>query len=182
MVRAVLGGVAVVGVAAGCSVYVDGEPAAEGQSATTTEEDVAFNPCTDLSDEALRATRVDPASKSTVTDAPTGPVTWRICKWRSAESSYFVTVSSSVHTQDEARANDKLTGFRDVEIGDRAGLVYYDKADEDKLRCYVNLSATQGMYEVTVGWAYSKKDSIPESPPCSLAIEHAKDLEPYLPE
>nr|WP_245839049.1 DUF3558 domain-containing protein [Nocardia donostiensis] len=181
MVRAVLGGVAVIGVAAGCSVYVDGEPAAEGQSATTTEETVEYNPCTDLSDEALQATGLDPATKGTVTDAPTGPVTWRMCQWTSTEGPYLVTVGASVYTQDDVRQNSVVTGFRDAQIGPRSGLTFYDKNDEDQLRCYVSLPSEQGVINVIVNWYYSQKESIPQSPPCDLAIQHAAELEPYLP-
>ncbi|VFB01686.1 Protein of uncharacterised function (DUF3558) [Nocardia cyriacigeorgica] len=180
-VRAMLGGIAAVGLVAGCSTSVDGEPAAQGKSESTGEKTVEWNPCTELSDEALRATNVDPASKATVTDAPTGATAWRICRWDSTEGPYLVSVASATYSQDDARNNANLTGFRDVEVGDRSGLVYYDKSDEDKLRCYVNLPWASGSLEVVVGWRYSKRDEMPQSPPCDLTVQHAIELEPYLP-
>ncbi|TLG03491.1 DUF3558 domain-containing protein [Nocardia cyriacigeorgica] len=180
-VRAMLGGIAAVGLVAGCSTSVDGEPAAQGKSESTTSENVAFNPCTDVPSEALQAAKVDESSKATVTDAPTGPVPWRICRWTSTEGPYAVSIGSSTHTQEEARANPNLAGYRDVQIGNRSALVYYDKQDADKLMCYVNLPWASGMFEVAVGWFYSKRDSMPQSPPCDLAVQHATSLEPYLP-
>ncbi|PXX61461.1 uncharacterized protein DUF3558 [Nocardia tenerifensis] len=182
VVRTVLAGVVVVGVVAGCSPTKDGTPTTEVSGKPTSgEKTVQYNPCKELSDEALRATKVDPASKDVTTDAPTGPVSARVCQWTSTEGPYYVSVSSTIYSQDDARKNDKLTGFRDVRIGSRAGLVYQDKSDEDKLRCYANLPWSKGMFEVTVGWQYSERASMPQSPPCDLAVRHAQELEPYLP-
>ncbi|MFE9574764.1 DUF3558 domain-containing protein [Nocardia sp. NPDC006044] len=178
--RTVLAGMAVVGLVAGCSPTKDGTPNPEGTSGAPTsgQRTVQFNPCTDLSDEALRVTHVDPATKYVVTDAPRGGVTARICKWDSTQGPYFVTVSSTTATQDEARKNDSLTGLRDVTIGPRSGLIYRDKSDAGNLRCYASMPAAQGMFEVTVGWRYGDPVT---GDVCDLAVEHAKQLEPYLP-
>lgn len=178
--RAVLAAIAVIGLAAGCSATVDGGPAAEGQGAPK-EETVEYNPCTDLTDEAIRAAGLDPATKSTVTDAPTGPVTWRMCQWSSTEGPYLVTVGSSVHTQEEVRKNPIVTGFQDTQVGSRPGLAFHDKDDEDQLRCYVSFPSDHGVFNVIVNWHYSQKESMPETPPCSLAQQHATELEPHLP-
>ncbi|WP_194837921.1 DUF3558 domain-containing protein [Nocardia sp. XZ_19_369] len=180
-VRTVLAGVAVVGLVVGCSP-TEGTPTTEVSGKPTNgERTVQYNPCTELSDDALRATKVDAASKDVTTDAPTGPVSARVCQWSSTEGPYFVSVSSTVYSQDEARKNDKLTGFRDVPIGPRPGLTYQDKSDVDKLRCYASLPWSKGMFEVAVGWRYSARASIPQSPPCDLAVRHAQELEPFLP-
>ncbi|WP_378742699.1 DUF3558 domain-containing protein [Nocardia brasiliensis] len=172
----------VAGLVAGCSSGGEG-PKTEGPSGKTTdgESTVQYNPCSELSDEALRATRVDPASKSTDTDAPSGPVTWRMCTWKSTDGPYFVTVGSSTHTMDEARKNETVTGFRDTKVGARSGLIYEDKNDEDKLRCYVSMPSSLGMFVVIVGWRYSERASLPQAPPCDLAVRHATQLESYLP-
>ncbi|MFI9403097.1 DUF3558 domain-containing protein [Nocardia sp. NPDC052316] len=181
-VRTVLAGVAVVGLIAGCSPTKDGTPTTEVSGKPTNgEPTVQYNPCTELSDDALRATKVDPGSKSVVTDAPAGPVTWRMCTWSSTEGPYSVTVGSSTHTLDDARKNDTVTGFRDTQVGPRSGLIYQDKNDEDKLGCYVSLPAADGMFVVSVGWRYSQRASLPQAPPCDLAVRHASQLEPYLP-
>lgn len=181
VLRTVLAGMAVAGLVAGCSPTKDGAPTTASGKPTSGETTVQYNPCTELSDEALRATKVDPASKDVTTDAPTGPVSARVCQWSSTEGPYFVSVSSTVYSQDDARKNEALTGFRDVKIGPRPGLIYQDKSDEDKLRCYASLPWSKGMFEVTVGWRYGSRASMPQSPPCDLAVRHAQELEPYLP-
>lgn len=180
-VRAMLGGITAVGLVAGCSTSVDGEPAAQGASESTREETVQWNPCTELPDEALTATKVDPASKETVTDAPGGPAAFRICHWDSTEGPYVVNVGSSTYSLDDVRNNADLTGFRDVQVGGRTGLINHEKSDEDNLHCWVNLPWSKGMVYVSIGWFYSKRESMPQSPPCDLAVQHATELEPYLP-
>lgn len=180
--RMVLAGMVVAGLVAGCSSGGDGTPEPDSSGKPTSgEPTVQYNPCSELSDDALRAMQVDPASKSTVTDAPSGPVTWRMCTWSSTEGPYLVTVGSSTYTMDEARKNDTVTGFRDVQVGPRSGLMYQDKNDEDKLRCYVSLPSSKGMFVVIVGWRYSQRASLPQAPPCDLAARHASQLEAYLP-
>ncbi|MFB8282085.1 DUF3558 domain-containing protein [Nocardia colli] len=179
VVRTVLAGVAVVGLVAGCSPTKDGNPTTAGTP--TNDGKNLFNPCTDMSDAALRATKVDPASKQVVTDAPTGGVVARICRWNSTEGPYGVTVSSLTYKLDDLRKNDRVVVVRDVQIGPRAGLISLDKADEDKLRCNISFPAAQGMFEVAVGWRYSDRASLPQAPPCDLAVRHATELEPFLP-
>ncbi|MEV6561267.1 DUF3558 domain-containing protein [Nocardia sp. NPDC051756] len=170
---------AVVGLVAGCSPTKDGNPTTAGTP--TNDGKNLFNPCTELQDEPLRATRVDPASKSVVTDAPAGGVVARICKWTSTEGPYFVTVSSMTYTLDDVRKNREVVVLGDTRVGARSGLLSRTKDDEDKLGCYVSLPAAQGIVEVSVGWRYSERASMPEAPPCGLAVQHATDLEPYLP-
>ncbi|MEV6280423.1 DUF3558 domain-containing protein [Nocardia sp. NPDC051832] len=177
VLRTVMAGAAVVGLAAGCGTG----KSVEGTAKPTTRNPDAiqvWNPCTQLSDEALRKTRVDPATKSVTTDPAQGPAAWRICKWTSTEGPYYVGVNSTSHTLDESRANQKLTGFRDVTIGPRNGLIYQDKSDTRGDICYVALPAQQGMVEITASWRASKPITADR---CELAIGHAKDLEPYLP-
>ncbi|WP_069163107.1 DUF3558 domain-containing protein [Nocardia altamirensis] len=178
---AVLAGVTVAGLVTGCSPSSkDGDPKTTSGSPTNGEQKI-FNPCTELSDEALRGTRVDPASKGTVTDAPTGDVVARICRWDSTDGPYLVNVSSLTYTLDDLRKNDKVTVLREVQIGSRSGLISSDKSDNEKLRCHVSLPAKQGSVEVGIGWLYSERASLPQAPPCDLAIRHAKELEPFLP-
>ncbi|WP_040791116.1 DUF3558 domain-containing protein [Nocardia paucivorans] len=168
-------------VAAGCSSEVAGTPEGTEQ---TTEESVAFNPCSELPDEALRAADLDPASKSTSIDPPSGPSTWRICRWDPIDGQpYMVGIASTTHTQDEVLNNPTVTGFKDVQIGDRAGKTYHQagRGTDDLLRCYVSLPAEHGMHNVILSWRYSQRESAPETPPCTLAVERARALEPFLP-
>ncbi|MFI5720973.1 DUF3558 domain-containing protein [Nocardia sp. NPDC051750] len=168
---------------AGCGDTVGGEPAAEGASTTSGEQHVEWNPCSELSDEALRATEVDPASKSAVFDAPGDRAAWRMCTWRATDGPYFVGVGATVFTQDDVYKNTQVTGIEPVQINDRSGLTYHLVGNEDPIRlCYVSLPMQKGMLNVYASWYYSERSSIPESPPCGLAIRHAQTLEPYLPE
>ncbi|WP_338772496.1 DUF3558 domain-containing protein [Nocardia vulneris] len=179
-IRTVLVGAAVTALVTGCSPTKDGTPTTSSGKPANGEQKV-FNPCTELSDEALRATKADPASKHVVTDAPSGGVVARICKWTSTEGPYFVTVSSTSYTLDDVRKNTEAVVLGDVKVGPRSGLISGSKGDADKLECYVSLPAAQGTVDVSVGWRYSERSSMPEAPPCRLAVRHATDLEPYLP-
>ncbi|MBF6536790.1 hypothetical protein IU418_06165 [Nocardia farcinica] len=76
------------------------------------------------------------------------------------------------------QGDEKLTGFQDVALGSRSGLIYRDKSDKLELSCYVSLPAQQGMFEIAVGWRASQPVTADR---CELAVEHAKDLEPHLP-
>ncbi|MEU7145130.1 DUF3558 domain-containing protein [Nocardia sp. NPDC046473] len=180
VMRTVLAGMAVASLVAGCSPTKDGTPTTASGTPTNDGKNL-FNPCTGLSDAALQATKVDPASKTVVTDPPTGGVVARICRWDSIEGPYGVTVSSLTYTLADLRKNDRVTVVRDVQIGSRSGLISLDKADQDKLRCNISLPASQGMVEVAVGWDYSERASLPQAPPCDLDVRHAQELEPFLP-
>lgn len=177
-IRTMLVGAAVTALVTGCSSTKDGTPTTSGPKTVNGEKTVEWNPCTQLSDEAVRAARMDPATKDVTTDAPTGPVDARICQWTAVDGPYFVSVSSTIYSLDDARKNDKLTGFRNVQIGPRASLIYQDKSDTKQLSCYVSLPAAQGMLEVSVGWMYGEPVTRDR---CDLAVQHAKELEPYLP-
>ncbi|MEV0250708.1 DUF3558 domain-containing protein [Nocardia sp. NPDC050712] len=176
VLRTVIAGAAVVGLAAGCGTG----KSVEG-TATPTTRDIdkieVWNPCTQLSNEALQKARVDPATKTVTTDAQ-GGASWRVCKWQATELPIFVTVFSTSHTQDESRANPKLTNFRDVTIGPRKSLTYQEKSEPSADGCYASLPAEQGMIEVRVGKRQTKPIA---ADPCDLAVGYAKDLEPYLP-
>ncbi|MET8776777.1 DUF3558 domain-containing protein [Nocardia sp. NPDC004654] len=181
-VAALFAGVALAGSVVGCSSVVDGNARTEGAASPTNgEKTVMFNPCTDLSADALKAAKVDPASKDTVTDPPSGAAAWRACQWVSTQGPYLMTVAASTRTQDEVLQNSTVTGFQPVTIGARAGLTYRDKNDPDQLECYVSFPSADGMFNVIVGWRYSERASITQAPPCDLAVQHAKQVEPFLP-
>ncbi|MBH0776841.1 DUF3558 domain-containing protein [Nocardia bovistercoris] len=174
-------GIATVGVVAGCGTTVDGAAQTAGPTVPRGDRNVVWNPCTQLSDAALRATRVDPATRSVVSDAPTGATSARLCNWTSTEGPYLVGVAATVYTQDEARQNTNLTVVREARIGPRPGFVHYDPSDDTKILCYVNIPSPEGSYEISVGWRTSERAKMKEAPPCGLAVVHAEDLEPYLP-
>lgn len=171
----VLGGAAVLALATGCGTVTDGTATTTSAAADSPH---IFNPCTQLSDDVLRANRVDPATKSVTTDPAEGPSSWRICKWSSIELPYFLSVASSSHTVQETRANERETGFRDVMIGPRTGLIHQDKIDTRGEVCRVAIPAAQGMFVISAAWRASQPITRDR---CELAVQHAKDLEPHLP-
>jgi hypothetical protein len=177
VLRTTLGGVAALALATGCGSSVEGT-ATTTSTAKSADDIQIFNPCTQLSDDVLRATRVDPATKSVTTDPPSGPASWRICGWQSTELPYFLDVASSSHTVEETRANDRETGFRDVAIGPRTALIHQDKTDTRGETCRVAIPAEQGMFVISATWRASKPITHDR---CELAVVHAKDLEPHLP-
>ncbi|MEU1985237.1 DUF3558 domain-containing protein [Nocardia sp. NPDC019395] len=172
---------AAVGLVAGCGPAGE-EPAAEGASTTSREQHVEWNPCSELPDEALRATGADPASKDTDFDAPGDKAVWRMCAWDSIDGPYYIGVGATTYSQDDVRQNTTVEGFEPVQINDRSGLTFYPSGQADPIRrCYVSLPMEMGMLTVYVDWRYSQRDSLPESPPCGLAVEHAQTLAPFLP-
>ncbi|MGI5221361.1 DUF3558 domain-containing protein [Nocardia sp. CA-290969] len=175
--------IAAAGLVTGCGVTVGEEPAAEGAGTSSEEQHVQWNPCSELSEDALRATGADPNTKSAVFDAPGDRAAWRMCTWRATDGPYFIGVGATVFTQDDVYKNTQVTGIEPVQINDRSGLTYHLVGNEDPIRlCYVSLPMQNGMLNVYASWHYSERSSIPESPPCGLAVGHAQTLEPFLPE
>ncbi|MEU2257944.1 DUF3558 domain-containing protein [Nocardia xishanensis] len=170
-------------VLAGCTSTVGGNATEEGSSPVSHNESVPlFNPCTDLSDEVLRGDKLDPATKRVTVDGESNDEAWwKICNWDSTEGPYGISVFSTRRTVAERRANDRSLVIRDVTVGARAGLVSTTNGDPDQLTCYVSIPAEQGMFEVGVSWLYSERGSMPESPPCGLAIRHMNYFERHLP-
>ncbi|MGQ4600837.1 DUF3558 family protein [Nocardia sp. R6R-6] len=174
VIRTVLGGAAVLALATGCGSGVDGTATTSSKAA---EDIPIFNPCTQLSDDVLRAAGLDPATKRVITDPPEGPSSWRVCGWYPSAHQYRVDVMSTSHTIDEARTNGKVTILREVTIGPRNGVITQDKSDKQGDSCYASFPARQGMFEVAVGWeSRTQKPDI-----CELAVKHAQELEPGLP-
>ncbi|MBF6211087.1 DUF3558 domain-containing protein [Nocardia puris] len=174
--RTAITGGAVLVLAAGCGTEVGGQ-ATSTSTTTTPSVDNLLNPCTDISDEWLIETGVDPATEQDIVN-PTDASAWRICGWRSVDLPYRLDLLSTSRTIDEARANPDLEILREITIGSRQGLVLQNKSDSDGDICYVSLPAAQGMFEIAVAWRSSQPKTHDR---CELAIEHATDLEPHLP-
>ncbi|WP_280437161.1 DUF3558 domain-containing protein [Nocardia carnea] len=150
---------------------------------TAGEQNVDWNPCSELPEEALRATGADPGTKDTDVDAPGDKAAFRICSWDANDGPYYISVGSSTFAQDRWSENTAITGISPVEINGRSGLTFYPSTGESPIRlCYASLPTEHGLAFVSVNWRYSRRDSLPESPPCGLAVQHATTLEPYLPE
>lgn len=181
MVSAVVAAAAA-GLLTGCEANAGDKPAPGGSSTTTGARNVEWNPCSELPDEALRATGTDPASKETNVDAPGDSAAFRICSWAADDGPYSVSVGSSTYSQDRWYENTAITGISPVDVNGRSGITFYPSAEESPIRlCYVSIPTADGSAFVSVNWRYSKRDLLSESPPCKLAVEHATTLEPYLP-
>ncbi|MGW5436015.1 DUF3558 domain-containing protein [Nocardia asteroides] len=175
-----VGAVAVSAVVAGCDG--GGETAAPQTTGRDLDKIVVFNVCSQLSDEVLRGVGLDPATKRTLTDPPTGPSTWRSCNWRSLDDRYGsgalrFDVFSTSHTLDETRRKDSLVNVQETTVGNRRALRFQEKNDSES--CYVAFEAEQGMFEVA---AASLRGGSPDvNGLCGSAIELSENLEPHLP-
>lgn len=174
--------VAVMCLTAGCGVTVDGEPA-QGKPTSSGQASVDWNPCSQLSEEALRAAGADPSEKTTAYDAPGDQALFRVCAWDSLNGPYHVGVGSTTLAQDEWYDNTEVSGVSPRQVNSRSGLTFYpDNGDQPIRQCYVSLPTTGGSLFINIDWQYSQRSSLPESPPCELAVETAQKLEPYLPQ
>ncbi|MBF6357172.1 DUF3558 domain-containing protein [Nocardia higoensis] len=172
--RTVIAGVAVLGLVTGCSdVGLGSEPGTP--TAAEPEMDNLLDPCTDIPDEWLIETGLDPSTERNVVN-PDKISSWRICGWKPTAANYRMDLLSTSKTIEDARANPNLTILREITIGDRAGIVSKDDF-EGARSCYISLPAEQGMFEIAVDWFGDR----PAEAQCDLAIKHATDLEPHLP-
>ncbi len=166
-------GLVALAVVAACESKVDGTPT------SSAPQHAAFNPCTDLSDEAVRAASADPASKAVVTDA--GPqASTKACGWRSTDGPHSLGIGSLNQSLSDVPKNTKLVNVRETTVGPRQALMYNDDFDEksDKNSCWVGFDYSGGLIEINIDWDYL----VPKTAdPCDLALDRAKKLEPYLP-
>lgn len=179
--RALLVTAAVVTLASGCGVLESGEATTEGSGATTTrdiDEIVVFNPCSQISNDALTSVGLNPDSKNVITDPPTGPSSWRVCSWRPADRLYAISVMSTSHTLDEARTNEDHVDVQETTVNARPAIYSRDKTDTDRSACYVSFSAQQGMFEIRASWLNGDPS---DGDICTIAMQYAVGFEPHLP-
>ncbi|MBF6354029.1 DUF3558 domain-containing protein [Nocardia higoensis] len=172
-VRAVIAATAVLATTAGCS-------STEAGTATPTTQamDNLLNPCTDVPDEWLIETGLDPATEQNSVN-PTEVSSWRICGWDAMDLPYMVDLMSSSKTLEETRNSTTVIILGDTTIGARPALITRVKSDSaDKRTCYVTFPAEQGSFTISLGWRASRPITADR---CELAIKHATDLERHLP-
>ncbi|WP_063128259.1 DUF3558 domain-containing protein [Nocardia fusca] len=163
--------------ATGCTSSTEG--AVTGTTAPTTTGPIEiFNPCTELSDQVLSEVGLDPLTKSVTTDAPTGETSWRVCNWRTPDSTLMIGVYSTSHTLDEARKNEELVEKSETTVGSRPALTFFDDSETDGTSCYTAMAAEQGMFEINASWFL---DATRNRDICAIATEYAALLEPHLP-
>lgn len=166
----------------GCGVTVNGASTESEQATADEQQYVEWNPCSELPAEALRATGADPAKKHTSFDAPGDQAVFRICFWDATTGPYNIGVGSTTFIQDQWYDNTAITGISSRQVNDRPALTFYPNNGDNPIRqCYVSFPTQDGSVFVDVNWRYSQRSSLPESPPCELAVQHAQKIEPYLP-
>jgi hypothetical protein len=177
LVRAIFATAAAAVLATGCTSSTEGA-ATETAAPATTGPIKIFNPCTELSDQVVTDVGLSPATKNVVTDPPEGESSWRVCAWRTPDNLIRVSVLSTSHTLNEARANENLVQTVETTVGSRPALRSYDAAETDGRSCYTSFEAEQGMFEIKAtrfeeqGWT---RDI------CEISGEFAAVLEPHLP-
>ncbi|AXK85704.1 DUF3558 domain-containing protein [Nocardia farcinica] len=174
--RGVIAGVAVLGLVTACSGGGLGGSEPGTPTAAEPAMDNLLDPCTDIADEWLIETGLDPSTERNIVN-PADVSAWRICGWKPLDGRpYRIDVLSTSHTVDEVRADETHEILREITIGQRHGLLHKHKSDDRRI-CYVALPAQQGMFQISVGW---QNPTVPNDY-CEIAVDHATDLEPYLP-
>ena len=161
--RAAVSVLALVLLVTGCSEGVPG----------TAVEAKLFDPCTDLSNEALWQANLLPDSKSDLVQFDG----WHICSWDDSTDWYRNTAIYSTELRlVDFRANKTKTEFRDIEVNGRQALEYKE-VNTRELACTVGFETARGSVHVEVGWLSNAPANR-----CQLAAEHASRLLPYLPD
>ncbi|MGW6425801.1 DUF3558 domain-containing protein [Nocardia sp. NPDC055053] len=138
----VVAGLAVIGLV-GCD---SGETSSKGT--TTTAKPVLWNPCTEISDDALRAAGVDPATEEKgVAGIPQSG--WEICGWRGSE--YSLTVYTTAKTVAYFEQRPGNINFTDVTIAGRPGRQFKVQGDSRNLICDVVFPTDRGVVQLEVG-------------------------------
>ncbi|MFD3509569.1 DUF3558 domain-containing protein [Nocardia sp. NPDC058666] len=181
MVSAVMGAVVTLPMLVGCGGSTGGsaEP-----TTRNIDEIIVYNVCRDpgISDEALRAAGLDPATKRVFTDPPTGVSSFRACNWKPLDErygpvNYLAYVYSTSHTLQELREKESSTVLGETTVNGRPGLISKERSNPEG--CYVNFNAEQGMFQVSVNWLSEYKSR--EGDTCAIAARHAEAIEPSLP-
>ncbi|WP_433491034.1 DUF3558 domain-containing protein [Nocardia grenadensis] len=176
-VRTMLATAAATALVTGCTSSTDG--AATGTTVSTTTGPIeVFNPCTELPDQVVTEAGLSPASKDVVTDPPEGESSWRVCAWLTPDNLIRVSVLSTSHNLDEARANDNLVHKVETTVGSRQALRSNDKTEIDGKSCYTSFAAEQGMFEIKATW-FEEEGWTRDI--CEVSGEFASALEPHLP-
>ncbi|WP_330230881.1 DUF3558 domain-containing protein [Nocardia sp. NBC_00508] len=120
-----------------------------GGSATTstTAAKALFNPCTEISDDVLRAAGLDPATEEPGI-AGVDQSGWEICSWDAPK--YLITVFSTGRTVSEFERKPGNIEFKDVTVAGRQGRQFkVDGATKD-LGCDILFPASQGVTQLRI--------------------------------
>ncbi|MBF6085364.1 DUF3558 domain-containing protein [Nocardia cyriacigeorgica] len=168
-----LAGAVVPGVVA-CGGSTEGTPTAEG-SATSAAPVGLFDPCTGISDEALKASGVELASEEKGI-AGIDQDGWEICKWRSKR--YSITVFSTARTVEEFEQKPGNVEFQQVTVAGREGRQFKVEGASKDLLCDVLFPAQQGVIQLRVS-----SSAIVDEPddPCQVLYRVGESIVPQLP-
>lgn len=166
----IVAGLAVVGLA-GCD---SGETSSKG--ATTTSKPVLWNPCTEISDDALKAAGVDPASEEAGL-AGVPQAGWEICGWMGPKYSLTVYTTDKTVAQFEQKPGN--VNFADTSIAGRAGRQFKIEGDTRNMFCDVVFATDQGVVQLGVN-----NSAIADGPledPCTYLQRAGSVLVPTFP-
>ncbi|WP_188827596.1 DUF3558 domain-containing protein [Nocardia camponoti] len=159
-------------VAAGCGAEQGGSG-----GATTTAAAALFDPCTQISEDALRAAGVDPATK--VSGA--GGVHqsgWEICSW--AGHNFRLGVFSTGRSVAEFENKPGNVDFQDVIVAGRQGRQYRVEGATDDLDCDIVFPARQGAVALNIINS-AIVDAAKLENPCVVAARTGEVIVPALP-
>ncbi|MEU2123204.1 DUF3558 domain-containing protein [Nocardia niwae] len=133
--------------AAGVAGCEDTTGASPTTGPSTTAVRALFDPCTGISDEALRAAGVDPATEEPGI-AGVHQSGWEICTWKSRR--YHMTVFSTGRTVAEFENKPGNVDFQNVTIAGRAGRQFRVEGASKDLDCDVVFPASQGVLQLRI--------------------------------
>lgn len=114
---------------------------------TTAAKAALWNPCKEISDDALRAAGVDPGTEeSGLAGVPQSG--WEICGWRGPEYSLTVYTTDKTVAQFEQKPGN--INFVDVTIANRSGRQFRIEGDTRNAFCDVVFPASQGVVQLGV--------------------------------
>ncbi|WP_064441936.1 DUF3558 domain-containing protein [Hoyosella altamirensis] len=136
-----------------------------------------YHPCHEIPDHVLTKAGIDPASAEA--DFAGHPrAGWRICEW--SGTGYTLAAWLSVYEISDLLQNEQFHQFRDVVVNGRDAVEFRPVNDEDGARCKVAYSTPPGMAWIEV--SILREETFPTGDtPCTSAIAHSAELEPYLP-
>ena len=153
-------------------------PATTAAAATTSADPSAglWDPCT-LPDSALSAAGLNTATKEKDV-AGVAFEGWKVCKWLdTTKKAYSLTVGSTNHTLEEARARTDYTDYVDTTVASHRAL-QSRPVGTARDACYLSVQVPQGMVEFQVRVRVAAKDTVD---PCTEAQRLAASLAEHLP-
>lgn len=154
-----------------CGGTTDGNPTASG----TPEPVRLFDPCTEISDDSLRAVGVDPTTEESGV-AGIHQSGWEICSWDG--KTYSLTVYSTGRKVTEFESKPGNVDFHDVTIAGRTGRQFRVRGASYDLNCDMIFPAEQGVIQIAVMSNPILKNP---PPPCAELLEAGEVLVPTLP-